>query len=290
MTGHGARVAASRPRVPAMVRTLGWMIVPLAAVAVVVAAPGLLTGLDPLHTDPRAALEAPSWAHLFGTDRLGRDVFSRVVYGARYSVGIGVAATALCVVAGVLWGLGSALAPGWLDEVSNRVLDAIGAFPGVLLCLVLIAFTGTGSGNLIVALAVAGTPRLARLVRSNARGALAAGHTVHAVAMGLERRRVIRVHVLPRSLAGVPHLAALEVGGAILTAAGLSFIGLGVQPPAPEWGAMMSEGRQVLRIAWWPSVFPGVTTVAVVVLSAVIGRRLSGPGRGSPHAAAEARS
>ncbi|MRH89625.1 ABC transporter permease subunit [Nocardia sp. SYP-A9097] len=290
--GNPPRLGARRISLRGMdLRRARWRVIvlllPLVILAVALIDPHLVTGIDPLHTDPRATLRAPSAAHLFGTDRLGRDVFSRVVHGTRYSVGIGLAATTLCVLAGVLWGLLSALAPAWLDEVSNRFLDAIGAFPGVLLCLVLITFTGTGSANLVVALAIAGTPRLARLVRSNARGALSMHHTTQAIIMGLTRRHVIGVHVLPRALAGVPHLAALEVGAAILTASGLSFIGLGVQPPTPEWGAMMSEGRLVLRIAWWPSVFPGIATVAVVLLCALIGHGLS---TAAPSATSETRN
>lgn len=239
-------------------------------VALAVAAPGVLAGSDPLAADPLAAQLPPSAQHWFGTDHLGRDVFSRVVHGARYSLLIGVTAVAIAVVAGSVLGLLAGLARGRLDDLITRFLDVVSSFPDLLLALVLISFTGPGTANLIVALGIASIPRFARVVRAQTLVVQESGYVEQARTFGLTRATLVWRHVLPHAVAQVPILATIGLGTAILGAAGLSFLGMGPQPPEPEWGAMLAEGRNYLRNAWWIGVLPGVAvTVAVIAVSSL---------------------
>lgn len=270
----GARVHGRRRgtrRVPISVG-IGLVIVAVAAVAVIW--PGLLTGVDPYVSDPLNVNQAPSADHLFGTDALGRDVLARVVYGARYSLAIGVGATVLALAIGAMIGLVSGISPRWLDQVLTRATDVIASFPEILLALVLVAFTGPGIGNLILALGVAGAPRYARLLRSEVKIARTSGYVEQARTFGMSMPRVVTQHILPNALGVIPVVATIGLGGAIIGAAALSFIGMGPQPPIPEWGSMLAESRQYLRIAWWTAVFPGVALTAIIVSSTIIGRYL----------------
>ncbi|WP_273487622.1 ABC transporter permease [Ancrocorticia populi] len=270
----GARVRSRRRgthRVPASVG-ISLVIVAVATVAVIW--PGLLTGVDPHVSDPLNVNQAPSADHLFGTDALGRDVLARVVYGARYSLAIGVGATVLALAIGATIGLVSGISPRWLDQVLTRATDVIASFPEILLALVLVAFTGPGIGNLILALGVAGAPRYARLLRSEVKIARTSGYVEQARTFGMSTPRVVTQHILPNALGVIPVVATIGLGGAIIGAAALSFIGMGPQPPIPEWGSMLAESRQYLRIAWWTAVFPGVALTAIIVSSTIIGRYL----------------
>ncbi|WP_280220627.1 ABC transporter permease [Nocardia neocaledoniensis] len=253
------------PGVVIAVLTIG-----LVALAVVV--PGVLAGSDPLAADPLAAQLPPSAQHWFGTDHLGRDVFSRVVHGARYSLLIGVTAVAIAVVAGSVLGLLAGLARGRLDELITRFLDVVSSFPDLLLALVLISFTGPGTANLIVALGIASIPRFARVVRAQTLVVQESGYVEQARTFGLTRATLVWRHVLPHAVAQVPILATIGLGTAILGAAGLSFLGMGPQPPEPEWGAMLAEGRNYLRNAWWIGVLPGVAVTATVIAVSSLGR------------------
>ncbi|PXX62381.1 peptide/nickel transport system permease protein [Nocardia tenerifensis] len=241
-------------------------------VAVAVIAPAVLAGADPLAADPLAAQLAPSAEHWFGTDHLGRDVFTRVVHGARYSLLIGVTAVAIAVLVGTALGLLAGLARGALDELITRVLDVVSAFPDLLLALVLISFTGPGTTNLIFALGIASIPRFARVVRAQTLVVQESGYVEQARTFGLTRATLVRRHVLPHAVAQVPILATIGLGTAILGAAGLSFLGMGPQPPEPEWGAMLAEGRNYLRNAWWIAVLPGVAVTATVIAVSSLGR------------------
>ncbi|MEV6773842.1 ABC transporter permease [Nocardia sp. NPDC051030] len=245
----------------------------LVVIAIAVIAPSLLTGSDPLTADPLAAQLEPSAQHWFGTDHLGRDVFTRVVYGARYSLFIGVTATVIAVIVGTLLGLVSGLARGLLDELVTRFLDVVSSFPDLLLALVLISFTGPGTVNLIFALGIASIPRFARMVRAQTLVIRETGYVEQARTFGLTRMTLVRRHILPHAVAQVPILATIGLGTAILGAAGLSFLGMGPKPPAPEWGAMLSEGRNYLRNAWWIAVLPGVAVTATVIAVSSLGRQ-----------------
>ncbi|MEU4516570.1 ABC transporter permease [Nonomuraea wenchangensis] len=246
----------------------------LALLAAAVAAPGLLTAADPLAADPLAALAPPGGAHWLGTDHLGRDVLSRVVHGARHSISIGVAATALAVTGGVLLGLAAGLSPRWLEETLTRAFDVLSTLPELLLALLVVAITGPGTGNVILAIAVAQVPTYARVIRAQTFVVRRSGYVEQAVTFGRPRTAIIAGHVLPNVLGPIPVLATIGLGTAIIAGSGLSFLGMGPQPPAAEWGAMLSEARNYLRVAWWEAVFPGLAITLTVVCLTVTGRRL----------------
>ncbi len=253
----------------------GWLSVGfLLLVLTAAVAPTLLTSADPLAADPLATLQPPGAEHLAGTDSLGRDVLARIVHGARYSIVVGVAATTIAVLAGALLGLVAGVGGRVVDTTVSRAVDVLAAFPEILLALVLIAFTGPGLGNLVLALGVAGIPRYARIVRAQAQVVGTSGYLEQARTFGLSRPRLVLRHVLPNALGPVPVLATIGLGSAIIGAAGLSFLGLGPQPPTPEWGAMLSENRDYLRVAWWGAVFPGLALSGTVIASTVVGRLL----------------
>ncbi|MFD0823315.1 ABC transporter permease, partial [Micromonospora zhanjiangensis] len=227
---------------------------------------------DPLAADPLTVLSPPGAAHWFGTDHLGRDVFTRVVHGAGHSLVIGVAATAVAVTAGVLLGLAAGLAHRFADEALSRSFDALSAFPMLLLALLFVAAAGPGPTSLIAAIGIATLPHHARVVRAQTLLVRQAGYVEQAVTFGLSRPRLVLRHVLPNVVGPVPVLAVIGLGEAVLAAAGLSFLGMGPQPPSPEWGAMLSEGRNYLQVAWWSSILPGVAVTLTVVALTVVGR------------------
>ncbi|GLY93071.1 ABC transporter permease [Actinoplanes sp. NBRC 103695] len=263
------RPVVLRPRRPGVAAASVFLAVALLAALW----PGLLAA-DPLAADPFHVLEAPSAAHWFGTDQLGRDVFDRVVHGARHSLAIGLAAVGIAVFAGVLLGLLAGLSHRFADEALSRSFDALSAFPLLLLALLFIAITGPGSVSLVVAIGLATLPTYARVIRTQTFVVRRAGYVTEAVAFGASRARLVLRHVLPNVLGPLPILAMIGLGEAILAAAGLSFLGMGPQPPSPEWGAMISEGRGYLRIAWWASVLPGMAVTLTVISLTVAGRYL----------------
>ena len=264
---------AALQRLPLSLPTAVWLaILYLVLLAVAVIAPGVLTHSDPLLADPVNAQLAPSAAHWLGTDQLGRDLLTRVIYGSRYSLLISVAAMALAVLFGTLLGLIAALARGVIDELLSRAVDVISAFPDLLLALMLIAFTGPGTNNLIIALGVASVPRFARVVRAQTYTVMTSGYVEQARTFGLSRFTLITRHILPHAIAQVPALATLGLGTAIIGTAGLSFLGMGPQPPTAEWGLMLAEGRNYLRNAWWIAVWPGVFITLTVIAVNTLGR------------------
>ncbi|MFI1995754.1 ABC transporter permease [Actinoplanes sp. NPDC020271] len=282
-------IALTRPRtVRSRSLRLGRPGVVLAGLFLIVALlaaawPSLFAG-DPLQADPLHGLETPSGSHWFGTDQLGRDVYARVVHGARHSLSIGVSATLIAVGTGILLGLIAGLSHKIADEALSRSFDALSAFPLVLLALLFIAIAGTGTTSLIVAIGISLVPHFARVVRAQTFVVRRAAYVTHAVAFGSSKSRLVVRHVLPNVLGPIPVLAVLGLGEAILLAAGLSFLGMGPQPPSPEWGAMISEGRGYLHIAWWASVLPGVVVTATIISLTVVGRFLQRRFEGREHA------
>jgi peptide/nickel transport system permease protein len=264
---RAVRLRSLRPARPGVVVAVLFLLVALLAAAW----PSLFAG-DPLRADPLHVLGAPSGSHWFGTDQLGRDVFARVVHGARHSLSIGVSATLIAVGTGILLGLLAGLGHRVADEALSRSFDALSAFPLVLLALLFIAIAGTGTTSLIVAIGIALVPHFARVVRAQTFVVRRAAYVTHAVAFGATRPRLVLRHVLPNVLGPIPVLAVIGLGEAILLAAGLSFLGMGPQPPSPEWGAMISEGRGYLHIAWWASVLPGLVVTATIISLTVVGR------------------
>lgn len=245
---------------------------------VLIVAAGLLapviTTYDPNDQDLLARLESPSSEHWLGTDELGRDVFTRLVYGARISLFIGLIGTAGGVLFGTVLGLISGFFGGWTDTLSMRLVDIMYAFPGILLAILIVAVMGTGLSNLIIALTIWGIPTLSRIVRSNVLTLKSQDFVEAANTIGASRSRIMFRHLLPNSMAPIIVYATLGVAGALLTAAGLGFLGLGVQPPTAEWGAMLSVGRRYLREAPHLMIFPGLLIFITVVSLNLIGDAL----------------
>ncbi|WP_055477067.1 ABC transporter permease [Gordonia sp. HS-NH1] len=244
----------------------------LVALALAVAVPSVFAAGDPLHTDLAISHQAPSLTHPFGTDQLGRDVWTRVVHGARLSLFIGVAATLLAVAIGVPAGLLAGLGNRVVDTVLSRFFDLLGAFPEILLALVLITLTGSGTANLIVAIGIASAPRYARVMRAETSLVHRSAFVAQAGLLTPSRWRIVLRHTLPNAIGTLPVLVTLGLGTSILGAAALSFLGFGPQPPTPEWGALLAEARDDLRIAWWSVLFPGVAVTATVIATTVLGR------------------
>jgi peptide/nickel transport system permease protein len=256
-------------------RVLLWCAVAvLLLIAFAAAFPGVLSTHDPLQTDVRGALLPPSATHLFGTDQSGRDVYSRVVYGAGRSVGVGLLATAIAVVVGLVVGALAGIAPRGVDVALMRVNDVLMAFPEFLVALVVIAILGPGPINVALAVTLAAVPVYIRLARVQTRTLGVAEHVEAARILGVPAVPAFVRHVLPGVLGSLSVLATIGIGSAILAASGLSFLGLGPAEPTPEWGLMLAGGRNVLGQAWWISVFPGVAITLTVVAATVVGRML----------------
>nr|PZN60832.1 MAG: ABC transporter permease [Sphaerobacter thermophilus] len=253
----------------ALVGAIYLVIVTLAAVA----APIVATH-PPNEQRLLGRLERPSREHWLGTDELGRDEFSRLVYGARISLFIGLIGTAGALCLGTLIGLASGFFGGWTDILLMRLIDIMYAFPGILLAILIVAVMGPGLSNLIIALTIWGTPTLSRIVRSSVLSLKAQEYVEAAHAMGASRSRIIFRHLLPNCMAPIIVYATLGVAGALLTAAGLGFLGLGVQPPTAEWGAMLSVGRGYLREGPHLMIFPGLMIFLTVISLNLIGDAL----------------
>ncbi|WP_214103108.1 ABC transporter permease [Acrocarpospora catenulata] len=244
----------------------------LALLLVAAVHPALLAAGSPTDTDPLQALQAPDAAHLFGTDQLGRDVFTRVVHGARYSLSIGAAATAAGLVIALVWGLVAALSGRFGDAVLMRAADALLALPALLLALLVVLITGKGVSGATIAVAVGIAPGFARVVRAQAMVVRRSGYVESAIGLGVRRPLIVLRHVLPNTVGPLLVLGTITLGASISTGAALSYLGLGAQPPTPEWGAMLTEGQGFLHQAWWIALFPGLMLVCTVVAVTVVGR------------------
>ena len=231
--------------------------------AIAVLAPRLAPH-SPRQVDVMARLKAPSAEHPFGTDSLGRDVLSRVLVGARVSLPAGVVVVLLAAAFGTIYGGVAAYAGRTMEEVQMRVTDLFLSFPPLLLAMAIAAGLGKGVLNTIVAMAIVWWPKYARLARSLVLVQRSLEYVEAARALGQGAGRTLLRHIVPNAIGPVVALLALDVGNAMITFAGLSFLGLGVVPPTPEWGAMVSEG-QVLIDQWWVSTFPGLAIFTVVV-------------------------
>jgi peptide/nickel transport system permease protein len=276
-----AALAVAVPPRPATRARHPWrapgLVLPLVAVLLLLAvalAPGLLTATAPDAVDLAALLQPPGAAHWFGTDQLGRDVFARVVHGSSQSLTIGLGATLIAVLGGTLLGTLAALAPARPGAALTRVIDVLLAFPELLLALLVIAVIGRGPGNTLLAVGLAGVAGYARLVRAQVLQLRLSGYVEHAVALGESPATIFLRHILPNAVRPLLVLATVGVGHAILAASSLSFLGLGVVPPAAEWGALLAEGRDFLDIAPWISLLPATVVAASVIAITLLGRRL----------------
>ncbi len=220
---------------------------------------------DPLDQNPRAALQAPSREHWFGTDDTGRDLMSRVIYGARISLRIGLISVAIGGGIGITLGILAGYRGGVIDMTIMRLMDLLLAFPGILLALAIIAILGPGLFNVMIAVGVSAIPSYTRVARGATIALRDREFVLGARAVGCRDARIALRYILPNVLPPLIVLATLGIAGAILTAAGLSFIGLGAVPPTPEWGSILTLGRKYINQAWWYTTFPGIA-IAVTVL------------------------
>jgi ABC-type dipeptide/oligopeptide/nickel transport system permease subunit len=216
-------------------------------------------------------LLSPSGEHPFGTDNLGRDVASRVIYGARVSLAVGTIATFISILLGLLLGALAAFYKGLSDTVIMRMADVFLAFPYILFVIALIAVLGRGFVNVFVAIGILGWPTIARIFRSSALSVQENDYVDAARALGASDRRIMVRHVLPNSMAPIIVYGTMTIGGAILTEAALSFLGMGVQPPTPSWGLMLSEARAFLFTAPWLMIFPGFAILTTVLAFVLLG-------------------
>jgi peptide/nickel transport system permease protein len=230
----------------------------------------LIAPHDPTDTVAMAR-QPPSGEFWLGTDTLGRDVFSRVLVGSQVSLQLGLISVGLGAVPGVLMGLIAGYVGGWADTIISRFVDALLAFPSILLALVIIAALGPSLPNVMIAVGIGTIPLYARLTRGSVLGVKRLPYVEAARVLGNPPARIMLRHVLANCYAPIVVLSTLQVGNAILVGSGLSFLGLGAQPPTPEWGLMSAEGRDVLRRAWWISTFPGIAILSVVVACNLVG-------------------
>ncbi|MFQ5460781.1 MAG: ABC transporter permease [Anaerolineae bacterium] len=224
-------------------------------------------------TDLGAVRVPPSAAHFLGTDTVGRDQYSRMLYGARVSLAIGVLSVSMAIVVGTLLGALAGFFGAWPDMIIMRLVDIMLAFPSILLALAIVALIGQGLMNVMIAVGLISVPSYARIVRASVIGERAKDYVEASRALGAGRGRLLFRHVLPNSLSPLIVAASLGIGTAILDAAGLGFLGLGAQPPLAEWGLMLSQYRQSLFTEWWLVAFPGIA-----IMLTVLGFNLLGDG------------
>jgi peptide/nickel transport system permease protein len=246
----------------------------LAFLVLAAVVPSLLMVKDPYIIDPAGAFTAPNAEHLFGTDQNGRDVFSRVIAGTGQSLLLGLAATAIGLVLGGLLGITAGVSGKWLDSAICRFVEILFAFPGLLLALIVIAVSGTGVVTAAIAVGVGTAPGYARMLRTQTLQVIAAPYVETARSLGRSRRHILWHTIVPNVIRPLFVLATLGVGQAIVWASSLSFLGLGAQPPAAEWGAMLADGRNYIQIAWWIAAFPGIFITLAALTTTVVGRHL----------------
>ncbi|MEM2002508.1 MAG: ABC transporter permease [Candidatus Methanomethylicaceae archaeon] len=230
-----------------------------------------ITRFDPTRISPKDALKPPNPLHWFGTDNMGRDVYSRVIYGTRYSLTLGLLATVVSAFFGLSLGLFAGYAGGVLDMLIMRLVDVGLAFPSILLALLIIAVLGPGLPTLALAIGVSSIPPFVRLVRASVLYVKEMPFVEAARAIGASDGRIMFRHILPEVFAPALTMGTLRLANAIFVASSLSFVGLGARPPIPEWGAMVSMARHQLRIAWWVSTFPGLAIFFTVLAINLLG-------------------
>lgn len=274
-TGRGRELR----RVPRfLLRRPGLLASVLVVVLVVLAAfwPGLFTSQDPLHGVPSQNFRSPSGAHWFGTDELGRDLFSRVVHGAQLSLKATLIAVAVAFVVGGLLGLVAGFVGRWVDDVLMRFVDVLLSIPALFLSLALVTALGYGTVKVAVAVGAASVAAFARVTRSEVLRVRQAVFVEASRSCGSRWYSVLGRHVLPNAAGPVIVLATLDFGTSVLAVSSLSFLGYGAPPPAPEWGTLISDGRNYLGNAWWLTALPGLAIAATVLATNRIARALDG--------------
>jgi peptide/nickel transport system permease protein len=242
----------------------------LALILVAVFAP-VVAPYNPIDRHPAGALKPPSATHIFGTDQLGRDIFSRVVFGTRISLVVGLIAVTIGLIFGSGIGLISGYYSGWIDVVLMRLMEILLAFPFLLLALTIVFILGPNLINVMIALGISSIPDYARLVRGSVLSAREHVYVDAARVVGCRDRTIMWRHILPNVIPPVLVVSTLNVARAIISAASLSFLGMGAQPPTPEWGMMLADGRNVIRQAWWVATFPGLAIMFTVLAINLLG-------------------
>jgi len=257
----------SRPSAAISAIVLGLLV--LGAVAAPLVAP-----YSPTHNDYAHLFAAPSWAHPFGTDELGRDLLTRILYGGRTSLQIAFAATAIAMVTGTLWGFAAAFRKGWIGETLMRSADVAMGLPAILLGLVLVAAFGASKLSLILIMGVLFAPATARLARSALLAELQSEYHLAAVSVGATGRRIVLSELFPNTVPVLLARASLVMAEAILVEASLSFVGLGVQPPGTSWGTLLQQGYTNLYRSYWYPIFPGLVILIAILALNTLGDNL----------------
>lgn len=231
----------------------------------------LLSPAHPENINLGASLQAPSFQHWLGTDKLGRDILSRIIYGSRVSLIVGVVAVGISGIIGIILGAIAGYFGKWADQVIMRLVDILLAFPSILLAITLVAVLGASLWNVMLAIGLVSWVGYARVVRAEFLSKRNQEFVLAAKTSGASYFRIIFRHMLPNSMAPIIVMATLGMAGAIITESSLSFLGLGVQPPTPSWGQMLSDGRTIMRQAWWVSTFPGLAIMITVLAFNLLG-------------------
>jgi peptide/nickel transport system permease protein len=266
--------SAPRRRRPRVAPDLVAAVLVLAFFAIALVAPSVLASRDPFALDLVNSLRPPSVEHWFGTDESGRDLYTRIVHGARQSLLIGIGATALSLTIALVLGSVAALAGRFVAGTVNRIVEVLFAFPTLLLALLLVAVLGPSAWTQVVAVGVGTAPGYARMIRGQILSAKNSGYVEAAVALGHPRGWILRTHVLPNAIRPLVAVFALSVGQSIVWASSLSFLGLGVAPPAPEWGALLDAGKIYVTQAWWLTVLPGLVIVLLALATTTVGKHI----------------
>lgn len=266
-TGAGDAVSKHPSLIQRLLRSksaiIGTVIIFLIVLTAVLAE--VIAPYDPIEQSFKIQLQAPSFSHLLGTDEFGRDIFSRIVYGSRWALLAGLLADSIALVLGVTIGLVGGYLGGWVDSFVVWLTDVMLAFPYLLLAMIVVAIAGPGLINAMISVGIVYVPQYARLVRGTVLSLKEKEFIEAAQCLGIPVYRIILRHVLPNCIAPIIVMATLAIGWAIVQTAGLSFLGLGAQPPTPEWGAMLSGGRNYMLSAWWIATFPGLAIVITVI-------------------------
>lgn len=234
----------------------------------------IIAPYDPYRIDVYKVLEPPSKSHIFGTDELGRDVFSRIVYGARVSLKVGIIAMGIAILTGTILGSIAAYYGGFIDSFIMRLVDVMLAFPTLFLILAVVAVLEPSIYIIMVVIGLTGWMDVARLVRAEVLSLKEREFVLASKAIGASSMRIIFKHILPNAIYPVIVSATFAVGGAILVESGLSFLGLGIQPPEPSWGGILSVGKDYITVAWWLSFFPGIAIFLTVLSFNLLGEAL----------------
>ncbi|QEE61082.1 ABC transporter permease [Salinibacterium sp. dk2585] len=272
MTATAAPPLSRTRRTPSPTLVLSLLVVAFFLAAAIV--PGALATHDPLQFDLAAALQGPSLSHLAGTDEAGRDLYSRIIFGTRESLSIGLGATALSLAIALVLGVTAGLGGRLIDAIVSRGLDVLFAFPMLLVALLFVAAFGPSPATLVLAVGIGTAPGYARMIRGQVLAVRTSPYVEAAHAVGHSSWRVLRQHIVPNAVRPLVAVATLSVGQSIVWASGLSFLGLGVAPPSPEWGALLDAGRAYMTHAWWLEVLPGLAIVLLALAVTTIGRHL----------------